>query len=69
MTLIRTPTRFQFLNEKPYFCPHIADFRRYWASPVFCKNRWRLKNKSQNIIRLVIKNFNLLIVHHTMARQ
>ena len=25
MTPLRTPKRFQFLNEKLYFCPHIAE--------------------------------------------
>jgi hypothetical protein len=25
MTSVSTPTRFQFFNEKLYFCPHIAE--------------------------------------------
>ena len=26
MTSFRTPMRFQFFNDKLYFCPHIAEF-------------------------------------------
>jgi hypothetical protein len=46
MTSFRTPTRFSFLAEKLYYCPHIAESVKIVENAQYRRNRKKLSEMS-----------------------